>query len=164
MRCAWTCGGVPERLGPRDQSSSLPCGAHPGLTAVDPSDLAGCATRRAPQSGAALPPIFRSDCQIVVAPAPQVFRKTTKFTGASASSGAVDRRRALAVSPLALWLRCSVTLSIPSAQPTRREGSSKSFQLQRAMAQRSLFKNKKNPSQKAVAANRHGKIAKTKKG
>ena len=32
------------------------------------------------------------------------------------------------------------------------------------MAQKSLFKNKKNPSQKAVAANRHGKIAKTKKG
>ncbi|KAL3141120.1 hypothetical protein ABBQ38_003473 [Trebouxia sp. C0009 RCD-2024] len=32
------------------------------------------------------------------------------------------------------------------------------------MAQKALFKNKKNPSQKAVAANRHGKIAKTKKG
>ncbi|DBA69710.1 hypothetical protein WJX79_008647 [Trebouxia sp. C0005] len=32
------------------------------------------------------------------------------------------------------------------------------------MAQKSLFKNKKNPSQKAVAVNRHGKVAKTKKG
>ena len=32
------------------------------------------------------------------------------------------------------------------------------------MAQKSLFKNKKNPSQKAAAVNRHGKIAKTKKG
>ena len=32
------------------------------------------------------------------------------------------------------------------------------------MAQKSLFKNKKNPSQKAAVVNRHGKIAKTKKG
>ncbi len=32
------------------------------------------------------------------------------------------------------------------------------------MAQKSLFKNKKNPSQKATAVNRHGKVAKTKKG
>lgn len=103
----------------------------------------------------------------VVAGAPQMFRDTAEFTEALVRGrfwAKRRRERALAVSPVAPWLRSSVTLTTPSTQFKRRKGKSHSVQLQKAMPQKSLFKNKKNPSQKALAANRHGKIAKTKKG
>lgn len=86
------------------------------------------------------------------------------FSSLPNKQGRALDRRALSIEIESVSLAAQLRgLLIPSADIHSETEDLPAFETHN-MAQKSLFKNKKNPAQKAVAANRHGKIAKTKKG